>query len=94
MKTNDTRIALSGILPILAIVCAGFLTATAASGETYREAMQEAERESIHQNERVNDPRREAIEEAERESPHERELQQRANNPLDEALEENKRERP
>ena len=50
MKTNDTRIALSGILPILAIVCAGFLTATAASGETYREAMQEAERESIHQN--------------------------------------------
>jgi hypothetical protein len=79
---------------ILVISCAGLLTATLASGESYQEALEEAERESPHQHERMQDPRREALEESERESPHQRELEQRSRSPYEEALQENQQERP
>ena len=79
---------------IIVIACAGFMTATVVTGESYREALEEAENESPHQHERVEDPRREALEEAERESPHQRELQELSRDPREEALEANKRERP
>ena len=36
---------------ISVIACAGLLTATVASGESYQDAMEEAERESPHQHE-------------------------------------------
>jgi hypothetical protein len=79
---------------IFVISCAGLLAATLASGESYQEALEEAERESPHQHERMQDPSREALEESERESPHQRDLQERSGSPYEEALQENQRERP
>jgi hypothetical protein len=79
---------------ILVISCAGLLTAPLASGESYQEALEEAERESPHQHERMQAPKGEALEESERESPHQRDLQERSRSPYEEAPQENQQERP
>ena len=89
MRTHKMQKAILSI-----IACAGLLTATVARGESYQDALEEAERESPHQHERMQDPGREAAEEAERESPHQRELQKRSTSPYEEAIEENQQERP
>ena len=94
MRCHGKRSAILQRATILVVTCAGLLTATLATGESYQEALDEAERESPQQHERMQDPRREALEEAERESPHQREVQERSGSPYEEALQENQRERP
>jgi len=76
---------------IVAVACAGFMTAAVSNAESYQEALEEAERESPHQRERVKDPRSEALEEAERESTHQGD---RVEDPRSEALEEAERQSP
>lgn len=90
----DTRLRHSNIMQwaaIVAVACAGLMTAAVTNAESYQEALEEAERESPHQRERVEDPRSEALEEAGRESTHQRE---RVEDPRSDALEEAERESP
>ena len=94
MRSGGTHNVILQHAAIFVISCAGLLAAPLASGESYQEALKEAERESPHQHERMQDPVREALEEAEGESPHQHDLQEQSRSPSEEALEENQRERP
>lgn len=91
MSKNNKPTAMLRRSSTAALCCAGLLNLSVAFSENYKEALDEAERESPHQNEVMQDPRREALKEVDRETPHQRELSQ---DPVEEALEADKSERP